>query len=331
MTSTIGRVLITGGAGFIGCHLSELYLRKGWEVYIIDDLSTGSLDNIQALRDDPNYENRFHVTIDTMFNEEKLTELVGTCDVVFHLAAAVGVKYIIDHPLTSITTNINGTELVLKLAHKFKKRVLIASTSEVYGKQSHAPLVETDDITLGASSKSRWSYAGAKLIDEFLALAYHRTSKLPVVIVRFFNTVGPKQTGQYGMVIPNFVQQALREKPITVFGDGEQTRTFTHVDDVCQSLIRLIDCEQAFGEVVNIGGVDEISMNDLANKICELTGSPSPIQRIPYHEVYNEDFEDMPRRVPCTDKLQGLIGSTPNTGLEKILNDVIHYFKNLAP
>jgi UDP-glucose 4-epimerase len=331
MTSTIGRVLITGGAGFIGCHLSELYLKKGWEVYIIDDLSTGSLDNIQALRDDPNYEHRFHVTIDTMFNEEKLTELVGTCDIVFHLAAAVGVKYIIDHPLTSITTNINGTELVLKLAHKFKKRVLIASTSEVYGKQSHAPLVETDDITLGASSKSRWSYAGAKLIDEFLALAYHRTSKLPVVIVRFFNTVGPKQTGQYGMVIPNFVQQALREKPITVFGDGEQTRTFTHVDDVCQSLVRLIDCEQAFGEVVNIGGVDEISMNDLASKICELTGSPSPIQRIPYHEVYNEDFEDMPRRVPCTDKLQGLIGSTPNTGLEKILNDVIHYFRNLAP
>lgn len=331
MTSTIGRVLITGGAGFIGCHLSELYLKKGWEVYIIDDLSTGSLDNIQALKDDPNYENRFHVTIDTMFNEDKLTELVGTCDIVFHLAAAVGVKYIIDHPLTSITTNINGTELVLRLAHKFKKRVLIASTSEVYGKQSHAPLVETDDITLGASSKSRWSYAGAKLIDEFLALAYHRTSKLPVVIVRFFNTVGPKQTGQYGMVIPNFVQQALREKPITVFGDGKQTRTFTHVDDVCQSLSQLIDCEKAFGEVVNIGGVDEISMNDLAQKICELTGSTSPIQRIPYHEVYNEDFEDMPRRVPCTDKLQGLIGSSPNTGLEKILNDVIHYFKNLAP
>jgi UDP-glucose 4-epimerase len=265
-----------------------------------------------------------------MFNEDKLTELVGTCDVVFHLAAAVGVKYIIDNPLSSITTNINGTELILKLAHKFKKRILVASTSEVYGKQSHAPLVETDDITLGASSKSRWSYAGAKLIDEFLALAYHRTTKLPVVIVRFFNTVGPKQTGEYGMVIPNFVQQALREKPITVFGDGEQTRTFTHVGDVCQSLAKLIDCEQAFGQVVNIGGVDEISMKSLAEKIIDLTGSPSEIKLIPYKDVYNEDFEDMPRRVPSTEKLKGLIGEAPTTGLEIILKDVIEFFKNRA-
>lgn len=324
------KILITGGAGFIGSHLTELYLKDGHEVYCIDDLSTGSLDNIKYLQNNDEFKERYHVSIDTVFNEELLTELVGICDMVIHLAAAVGVKYIIDNPLSSIKTNINGTEVVLRLANKFRKRVLVASTSEVYGKQDKAPLVETDDITFGPSSKSRWSYASAKLIDEFLSLAYFRSTKLPVVVVRFFNTVGPRQTGEYGMVIPNLVQQALGNKPVTVFGDGNQTRTFTHVSDVCKSLKLLMETEEAFGEVVNIGGVDEVSIKSLAEIIIEKTKSTSSLSFIPYKEVYNEDFEDMPRRVPCTDKLHSIIGYKPTTKLDTILDDVISWFKTNA-
>lgn len=319
----LDRVLITGGAGFIGSNLAEKYLNLGHEVHIIDNLSTGSLNNIRHLQEDKNFKDRFHVTIDTIFNEEVMLELIGTCGMVIHLAAAVGVKFILDNPLSSITTNIMGTEIVLKLCNKFRKKVLIASTSEVYGKQSKAPLEETDDITFGNSGKARWSYAASKLMDEFTALAYHRTTKLPTVIVRFFNTVGPKQTGEYGMVIPRFIQQALRDEDITVHGDGSQTRTFTHVNEVCDCIIKLMKCPAAVGEVINIGGVEEVSMKTLAEKIIKKANSTSKLSLIPYEKVYSKDFEDMPRRVPCTDKLYSLIGMRPEICLDEILDDII--------
>ena len=321
------KILITGGAGFIGSHLAEKYLKKGQEVYIIDNLATGSLKNIRHLQENKEYRNRLHITIDTIFNEEKMIELIGICDTIFHLAAAVGVKYILDNPLSSITTNILGTEIVLKLANKFRKRVLIASTSEAYGKQNKAPLSETDNVTFGSSGKARWSYAVAKLMDEFTALAYHRTTRLPVVVVRFFNTVGPRQTGEYGMVIPNFVKQALRNEPIIVHGDGTQTRTFTHVSEVTDCIMKLIDTEEAYGEVVNIGGVEEVSIKDLAKRIIKKINSTSEIKYIPYNEVYNKDFEDMPRRVPSTEKLKSLIGFAPEKKLDYILDDVIKDFR----
>lgn len=317
------KVLITGGAGFIGSHLAEAYLDQGDDVYIIDDLSTGTLDNLRHLKEDRRYADRLFVTVDTVLNHDTTLELVGTCDVVFHLAAAVGVQYILDNPLTSITTNIQGTELVLALCNKFRKRVLIASTSEVYGKHDDAPLDETDDCIYGPSSKSRWSYAASKLMDEFMALAYHRTKKLPVLIVRFFNTVGPRQTGRYGMVIPRFVKQALENKPIMVYGDGTQTRTFVHVKDVVTALLKLIDNPEAVGEVVNIGGVEEVSILELARRVKQEAGSSSEIRLIPYDEVFPRDFEDMQRRVPSTTKLRKLIGYAPTMDLDKILNDVI--------
>ena len=321
------KILITGGAGFIGSHLTEKYLKEDHEVYIIDNLSTGSLKNIKHLQRNKEYKNRLHVTIDTIFNEQKMIELVGICDTIFHLAAAVGVKYILDNPLSSISTNILGTKIVLKLANKFRKKILIASTSEAYGKQNKAPLVETDDVTFGSSGKARWSYAVAKLMDEFTALAYHRTTGLPVVVVRFFNTVGPRQTGEYGMVIPNFVKQALRNEPITVHGDGTQTRTFTHVSEVVDCIIKLMDTKEAFGEVVNIGGVEEVSIKELAKRIIQKTNSTSDIKYIPYDEVYNKDFEDMPRRVPSTKKLKSLIGFAPEKKLDDILDDIIEDFR----
>lgn len=321
------KVLITGGAGFIGSHLAEMYLKRGAEVYIIDNLSTGSWDNVKHLKENEHYKERFFITIDTIFNEEKLLELVGICDVVFHLAAAVGVKYILDNPLSSITTNIMGTDIVLRLCNKFKKKVLIASTSETYGKQDKAPLSENSDITFGSSGKVRWSYAVAKLMDEFSAIAYWRTAKLPTVIVRFFNTVGPRQTGEYGMVIPRFIQQALHDKALTVFGDGKQTRTFTYVTEVCDMIAKLIDTEQAYGEVINIGGIEEVSMSELAEKIIKKTKTQSRIEYIPYSEVYSEDFEDMPRRVPSTEKLKSLIGCAPEMNLDEILDKIIDFFK----
>jgi len=322
------KILITGGAGFIGSHLAARYLENGDEVFIIDNLSTGSLSNLKNLQENDKYKARLHVTIDDCLDYDVMLELVGICDVVVHLAAAVGVNYVIDNPLSSIVTNIKGTECILELCDKFKKKVLIASTSEVYGKHDHAPLVETDDSVFGPSTKSRWSYAAAKLMDEFTGLAYNYTKNLPVIVVRFFNTVGPRQTGRYGMVIPRFVKQALRGEEITVYGDGTQTRTFTHVEEVVTSVINLINCESAVGEVVNIGGVEEVSMHDLAEKIVELSKSKSTIKIIPYDEAYPKEFEDMQRRVPSTEKLRKLTGVAPEKELEEILIDVINFFKN---
>ncbi len=321
------RILITGGAGFIGSHLAEAYLERGDEVYIIDDLSTGSMDNIRFLQEDPQFKNKIFVHINTILNHDMMLELTGICDVVYHMAAAVGVKTILDKPLESIVTNIQGTEKVLEMCNKFKKRVLIASTSEVYGKHTHAPLVETDNIIYGPSSKFRWSYAASKLMDEFTALAHYRTNGLEVIITRLFNTVGPRQTGAYGMVIPSFVAQALKNEPITVFGDGTQTRTFTYVKDVVAALIKLMESDQAIGEVINVGGLEEISMLDLARKIIDMTGSTSTIQLIPYADAFGKDFEDMQRRVPSTEKLEQVTGFAPDKSLDFILSTVIEYIK----
>ena len=321
------RILITGGAGVIGSHLAEAHLKDGDDVYIIDDLSTGSMDNIHFLQKDPAYKNKLFVHINTILNHDSLLELTGICDRVYHLAAAVGVQTILDKPLESIVTNIQGTEKVLEMCNKFKKRVLIASTSEVYGKHMHAPLVETDNIIYGPSSKFRWSYAASKLMDEFTALAHQRTNGLEVVITRLFNTVGPRQTGAYGMVIPRFVVQALRNDPITVFGDGTQTRTFTFVKDVVKALMVLMASDQAVGEVINVGGVEEITILDLAKKIIELTSSSSEIKLISYEEAFGKDFEDMQRRVPSTDKLNRIAGFAPDKSLDFILTEVINHFR----
>jgi UDP-glucose 4-epimerase len=322
------RVLITGGAGFIGSHLAEAYLEKGNEVYIIDDLSTGSLDNIKPFQEDERFKNRIFVHIDTILNHDTMLEVVGICDIVFHLAAAVGVEYILENPLQLIKTNIHGTEKVLELCNKFKKKVLITSTSEVYGKHLHAPLVETDNIIYGPSSKFRWSYAASKLMDEFSALAYFRTNGLKVVIARLFNTVGPRQTGAYGMVIPRFVTQAIKNEPLTIYGDGRQTRTFSYVKDVVDALRGLIDSDEAAGEVFNVGGTEEISIFDLAQKIIKVAGSKSKIKFIPYDQAFGKDFEDMQRRVPSIEKIKKLNGFEPKTDLNEILEQVVDYIKN---
>ena len=321
------RVLITGGAGFIGSHLAEAYLEKGDEVYIIDDLSTGSLENIEFLQKDDRLRDRLFVHIDTILNHEIMLELVGICDTVFHLAAAVGVQYILNNPLGSIKTNIQGTEKVLAICSKFKKKVFLASTSEVYGKHTHAPLVETDNIIYGPSSKFRWSYAASKLMDEFTALAYHRTEGLQVTIARLFNTIGPRQTGAYGMVVPRFVEQALKDEPLTVYGNGTQTRTFTGVKDVVRVITGMLENDQSFGEVFNIGGTEEISILDLAQKIIDLTESKSKIVLIPYEEAYAADFEDMMRRVPSVEKVYDLIGYMPDDNLDNILRKIVAFMK----
>jgi len=315
------RVLITGGAGFIGSHLSDAYLERGDEVYIIDDLSTGSIDNISHLKKHP----RFHYTIDTVQNYAVLAELVDTCDVVFHLAAAVGVKLIVESPVRTIETNVRGTEIVLAAANKKKKKVLVASTSEVYGLSTEVPFREDGNLVMGATTKGRWSYACSKAIDEFLALAYWREKKLPTIVVRLFNTVGPRQTGQYGMVIPTLVKQAIAGKPLTVYGDGKQTRCFGYVQDVVGALVKLMDNEEAVGHVFNIGSNQEISIAQLAQRIKELTGSESEIVYIPYSEAYEEGFEDMPRRVPDVTKIANLVGFAPKTDLDGILKQVIAY------
>ena len=319
------KVLVTGGAGFIGSHLAEAFLEKGDEVYIIDDLSTGSMENIQPLQQDPRFAGRLFTTIDTIFNHNALLELIGTCDRVFHLAAAVGVRYILDNPLESIKINIQGTEKVLELCAKFKKKVLITSSSEVYGKHVHAPLVETDNIIYGPSSKFRWSYAASKLMDEFTALAYFRTNGLKVIIARLFNTVGPRQTGAYGMVIPSLVSQALKNIPLTVYGTGQQTRTFTYVKDVVEALMALMETDESVGEVFNIGGTEEITILDLAKKIIKLTKSSSAIDVIPYEKAFGEDFEDMQRRVPGIEKIRATTGFEPKADLDTILRNVITY------
>ncbi len=317
------RVLITGGAGFVGSHLAEELLARGDEVYAIDNLSTGSIDNIAHLKPHP----KFHYTIDSVTNEPVLAELVDQSDVVVHLAAAVGVKLIVEAPVHTIETNVHGTEVVLKLANKKKKLVVIASTSEVYGKSTDVPFHEEADLVLGPSHKHRWAYACSKLIDEFLALAYWKERKLPVIIVRLFNTVGPRQTGQYGMVIPNFVRQALAGQPITVFGDGQQSRSFTYVGDVVRAVVALIDEPRAVGQVFNIGNGHEITIGDLAERIRTLTGSQSEIVRIPYDQAYEAGFEDMPRRVPDISKIKALVGYAPTVQLDEILTRVIEHFR----
>jgi UDP-glucose 4-epimerase len=321
------RILITGGAGFIGSHLSDAYLQRGDEVYVIDDLSTGSIENIRHLKSQP----RFHYTIETVHNQPVTAELVDQCDVIFHLAAAVGVKLIVESPVRTIETNVRGTEVVLSLANKKKKKVLIASTSEVYGLSTDVPFREDGNLVMGATTKGRWSYACSKAIDEFLALAYWREKKLPTIVVRLFNTVGPRQTGQYGMVIPTFVKQALSGRPITVYGDGKQTRCFGYVGDVVGALIKLMDKPEAVGQVFNIGSNHEISILDLAQRVKELTQSSSEIVFVPYYEAYEEGFEDMPRRVPDIFKVGELVGFRPRMGLDGILESVIDYQSGRRP
>ncbi len=319
------RVLITGGAGFVGSHLSEALLDRGDEVFILDNLSTGSIENVVHLKGNP----RFHYTIDTVSNEPVLAELIDRCDIVVHLAAAVGVKLIVEQPVHTIETNVHGTEVVLKHANKKKKLVLIASTSEVYGKSADVPFKEDADLVLGPTAKHRWAYACSKMIDEFLALAYWKEKKLPVIIVRLFNTVGPRQTGQYGMVIPNFVRQALAGQPITVFGDGTQSRSFTYVGDVVKAMVALIDDPRAIGQVFNIGNGKEISIRDLAEKVKTMTGSNSEIVMVPYEKAYEAGFEDMPRRVPDIGRIQALVGYAPTVELDETLTRVIEHFRQL--
>jgi UDP-glucose 4-epimerase len=315
------RVLITGGAGFIGSHLADAYLQRGDEVLIIDDLSTGTIENIRHLKNNPH----FHYTIDSVHNQPVTAELVDQSDVVVHLAAAVGVKLIVESPVRTIETNVKGTEVILALANKKQKRVLVASTSEVYGLSTDVPFREDGNLVMGATTKGRWSYACSKAIDEFLALAYWREKKLPTTIVRLFNTVGPRQTGRYGMVIPTFVKQALAGRPITVYGNGKQTRCFGYVGDVVGALIKLMDHAESVGQVYNIGSTEEISIVKLAEKVKELTNSDSEIVFVPYDEAYEEGFEDMPRRVPDTSKIKQLVGFQPKMKLDGILRSVIDY------
>jgi UDP-glucose 4-epimerase len=318
------RVLITGGAGFIGSHLADAYIKRGDHVYVIDDLSTGKIENIQHLKG----HSHFHYTIESVHNQPVTAELVDQCDVIFHLAAAVGVKLIVESPVRTIETNVRGTEVVLSLANKKKKKVLVASTSEVYGLSSDVPFREDGNLVMGATTKGRWSYACSKAIDEFLALAYWREKKLPTIIVRLFNTVGPRQTGQYGMVIPTFVKQALAGRSITVYGDGNQSRCFGYVGDVIGALVKLMDHDNAVGQVFNIGSNQEISILALAQRVKELTQSDSEIVFIPYDEAYEEGFEDMPRRVPDISKVSELVGFRPEMSLDGILKTVIDYQSN---
>lgn len=313
------KYLITGGAGFVGSHLAEALLRQGHRVMVIDDLSTGSCENIAHLKRHP----YFSYVIDTLFNRSLLAELVDNSDAVFHLAAAVGVKLIVDSPVRTIETNVKGTELVLEMAGKKRRKVLITSTSEVYGKSAKEQFTEEDDLILGPTYRARWSYAASKAIDEFLSLAYHREKHLPVVVVRLFNTVGPRQTGQYGMVIPRFVEQALSERPITVYGDGTQVRSFTWVGDVAEALIKLMETESAIGQIFNIGHQEKTSILALAELIKNLTQSSSQIQLITYEAAYGAGFEDMMYRLPDISKVQGLIGYRPTKSLREILESVI--------
>jgi UDP-glucose 4-epimerase len=317
------RALITGGAGFIGSHLAEALLNQGHEVDIIDNLSTGSIRNVGHLKTNP----RFKYTIDTLTNEPLLAELIDRNDVIFHFAAAVGVKLIVDEPVHTIETNVHGTEVVLKHANKKRKKVVIASTSEVYGKSTDVPFREDADLVMGATVKHRWAYACSKAIDEFLALAYYKERGLPVIIVRFFNTVGPRQTGQYGMVLPSFVRQALAGEPITVFGDGTQSRSFTYVGDVVECLMKLVNEPKALGQVFNIGNKEEVTILRLAEIVKSRTGSASPIEFVPYDKAYEEGFEDMPRRVPDLSKIRALVGYEPKVQLDEIISRVIDYFR----
>jgi UDP-glucose 4-epimerase len=313
------KALITGGAGFIGSHLCERLLESGDEVYVVDDLSTGTIANIQHLKNHPD----FHYQIDSITNQKLMAELVDLCDITYHLAAAVGVRLIVESPVRTMETNIRGTEVVLALAEQKRKRVLITSTSEVYGKRDQIPFREDDDLVMGPTNKGRWSYACSKAIDEFLAIAYWKEKKVPTVIVRLFNTVGPRQTGRYGMVIPSLVTQALTGQDITVFGDGRQSRCFTHVNDAVGAILAIAAHPSANGEVYNVGSQQEITIHALAQRIKELTGSDSKIVFVPYESAYEEGFEDMMLRVPDLTKVHILIGYQPKIGLVDILGSVI--------
>jgi UDP-glucose 4-epimerase len=317
------KILITGGAGFIGSHLAERLLELDREVFAIDNLWTGKLANLATIQD----VKRFHLVVDTILNESVMNELIFKVDHIYHLAAAVGVRNIMDHPVETLDINVKGTETVLRLANRFKKKVFIASTSEVYGKHLEHSLSEDDNRVMGSVKKRRWAYACSKTLDEFQALAYYDEKKLPVVIGRLFNTVGPRQTGQYGMVLPNFVQSALLGRPIRVFGDGTQTRSFCHVQDVVSALTKLMDAPEAEGDVFNVGNDREVTINELAQKVKEMAGSDSEIEHVPYEKAYGPGFEDMERRCPNTAKLSGLIGFETRHDLEAIIQSVIDFFK----
>ncbi len=319
------KALVTGGAGFIGSHLCEYLLKAGQEVFMLDDLSTGSIDNIRHLKTNP----LFHYEIDSVTHERLLAELIDSSDVVYHLAATVGVQLVVHSPVSTIENTFKGTELVLRWANKKKKKVLLTSTSEVYGKTTKFPFCEDDDLVLGPSYIGRWSYACSKALDEFLALAYYREQRLPVVVARLFNTVGPRQTGRYGMVIPRFVRQALSNKPLTVYGDGNQTRCFGYVGDIVRALHLLMENERTVGQVYNVGNPQEVSINQLAQKVISLAESQSKIDYIPYEVAYAEGFEDMQRRVPSIEKIQHAIGFEPTADLDDILRYVIEYHSKL--
>jgi len=321
------KILITGGAGFIGSHLADRLLERGDEVFVVDDLSTGSLKNVEQHQD----KEKFHLVVDTILNEAVMNELVFKCDQIYHMAAAVGVKLIMNRPVETLETNVKGTEMVLMLANRYKKKVLIASSSEVYGKimdgEKTCLLLEDTDFLMGSTTKRRWAYACSKALDEFLALAYYEEKKLPVIITRLFNTVGPRQTGQYGMVIPNFVQKALIGKPITVYGDGSQSRSFTHIADVVDALITLMAESKAVGQILNVGTSEEVTIKDLALMVKDMTGSSSDIEYISYEKAYGPGYEDMQRRCPDVSRLKNLIQFEPKIGLEGIIQSVIDYYK----
>jgi UDP-glucose 4-epimerase len=321
------KILVTGGAGFIGSHLADRLLAMGEEVFVIDDLSTGTLKNIEHLQEN----HQFHFIVDTILHEAVMNELVFKCDQIYHMAAAVGVKLIMNRPVETLETNVKGTEMVLRLANRYKKKIIIASTSEVYGKVMNGedahPLSEDSDCLMGTSTKRRWAYACSKALDEFLALAYYEEKKLPIVIVRLFNTVGPRQTGQYGMVIPNFVQKALIGKPITIHGDGLQSRSFTHISDVVYALVSLMNEPLAVGQIFNVGNNEEVTIQDLAILVKEMTESVSEIEHISYEKAYGPGFEDMQRRCPDITKIKKIIRYEPKVDLRGIIQSVIEYYK----
>lgn len=317
------KVLITGGAGFVGSHLADKLRGEGHEITVIDDLSTGRYSNVAHLEG----KNGFRLIIDTVLNERLMEELIRDADRVFHMASAVGVKLIMEQPVKTIETIFHGTDVVLKFCSRYRKRVLIPSTSEVYGKGTQVPFSEDNDILKGSTSKHRWAYACAKELDEFLALAHWKETRLPVVVIRLFNTVGPRQTGQYGMVVPNFIKSALKGHPIPIHGDGNQSRCFGHVLDVVEGLSKAIETPECFGQVINLGNSEEVSIKELAEKIIAATGSKSELAYIPYEEAYGEGFEDMQRRVPNLEKAKGLIGYQPTRTLDNIISDVINEFR----
>ncbi len=319
----MAHALVTGGAGFIGSHLTEALLERGDQVTILDDLSTGRRENIDHLQESP----AFRFVLDTVLDDKVVDELVSRCEIVFHMAAAVGVKYIINNPLASLRINTKGTENIFEAANRHKRKVVLASTSEIYGKNEKESLSENDDRILGSTSISRWGYSCTKAFDEFLALAYWREKKLPVVIVRFFNTCGPRQTGEYGMVVPRFVKAALLGHPLQVFGDGKQVRCFSYINDIVVGILALAAKPEAVGEIFNLGSTEAITIEDLARRVIKMTNSSSGIEYIPYEQAYERGFEDLQRRVPCIDKAKELVGFQPRTSLDDLLQKVVDYFE----